>query len=113
MADSLPEIDLQEELARLSRAPALQLKNEHIIVAASGTAPAAWSIEVVENVEYNLYEVRQVCIGAPGESPAALGGSTTQAFNIAESFISAGSISAGTFAVMWRIGDKNVFQVEP
>jgi len=111
MAEKVNGIGVQERLSRLARAQQQGRQEESALVAASGAAPPAWLIEVVDNVEYNLYEVQQVRIITTGLEPLAVGGSTTQAFNVAESFTSAGTISAGTYAVMWRVGERNVFYV--
>ena len=106
-------IDMQESLARLNREQGQGVKDEYALVAASGAMLPAWMIEVVSNAEYNLYNVRQVRILSPGVEPVTLSGSETEAFNLAESFLSTGSVAAGTYAVMWRAGDQNVFYVIP
>lgn len=112
MAEANQAIEMQERLARLQRSQQAR-QAESVLVAASGAAPPAWLIEVIGSIEYNLYEVRQVRISSSGMAPAPVGGSTTEAFNIAESFTAAGTLTAGTYAVMWRVGDKNVFYVKP
>ena len=112
MAENAPEIDLQEQLSRLSRAEGSGLKNERKLVTAIGAAPAAWTIKVVSNAEYNYYNVRQVSIVNLGSEPLTISSTDTQAFNLGESFTSAGSVPDGTYAVMWRAGDKNVFYVK-
>jgi hypothetical protein len=37
----------------------------------------------------------------------------TKAVNMAESFTQTGTLPAGTYAVMARVGGKNVFHVKP
>jgi len=113
MTDPSSGIDLQERLERLSRGEGRGLKDEQALVRASGAMVPAWAIKVVSNVEYNVYNVHQVSIADPGVPPTSIGGSETQAVNLAESFTSGGSVSEGTYAVMWRAGDKNVFYVKP
>jgi hypothetical protein len=113
MVERTGRAEWQERMARLARAQRQGPQEESTRVTASGASVPAWLIEVTGHVEYNLYEVRQVRIVMAGITPLALGGSTTQAFNVAESFTAAGSLSAGTFAVMWRVGEKNVIQVKP
>ena len=105
--------DLQEQVARLRRREGKGIPDESALVTATGAAPAAWTVEVVGNVEKNLYTVRQVKILSVGVPPVTISGSETQAFNLAESFLTAGQLTAGTYAVMWRVGDRNVIQVEP
>ena len=113
MADSNGGIDLQEKLERLSRLEGQGLKDEPALIRAPGAMVPAWTIKVISNVEYNVYNVRQVSIAAAGVPPIVISGSDTQAVNLAESFTAAGSVSEGTYAIMWRAGDKNVFYVKP
>ena len=113
MADSAGGIDLQEKLERLSRAAVPGLQAERALVRAPGAVPPAWTIQIVSNAEYNIYNVHQVRIVNPGAAPVLLSGSATQAVNLAESFTAAGSLPADTYAVMWRVGNKNVFYVAP
>ncbi|MFC1783409.1 hypothetical protein ACFL02_07465 [Planctomycetota bacterium] len=113
MADLSGKIDLQEQIERLSRLEGRGLKDEPALAQAPGTMPPAWAIKIVSNVEYNMYNVRQVIIAAPGVLPITIGSSDTQAVNLAESFLSTGSVPEGTYAVMWRAGDTNVFYIKP
>ncbi len=113
MADLSSEIDLQEQIERLSRLEGRGLKDEPTLVQAPGAMPPAWAIKIVGNAEYNVYNVRQVSIAAPGVPPVTIGSSDLPAVNLAESFFSTGSVPEGTYAVMWRAGDKNVFYVKP
>ena len=113
MTDNINGVVLQEKLARLSRVNSAGIKEEQAMVAATGTQPPAWTIEVVSLDSYNLYNVRQVNITTPGSDPVGVTGSNTQAYNLAESFTSSGSVLPGTFAVMWRGGSDNVFYVIP
>lgn len=113
LADVAGGLDLQEQMARLKRREGKGIPDESALVTATGAAPAAWTVEIVENVQKNLYTVRQVKILSVGVSPVTVGGSDTQAFNLAESFLAAGQLSVGTYAVMWRVGDRNVIYVEP
>jgi hypothetical protein len=113
LADVAGGMDLQEQVTRLQRREGKGIPDESALVTATGAAPAAWTVEVVSNVEKNLYTVRQVKILSVGVTPVAIGGSETQAFNLAESFLSAGSLATGTYSVMWRVGDRNVIYVKP
>jgi len=40
-------------------------------------------------------------------------GEPMQATNLAESFLTQGSLAAGTYALMCRVGDNNVFYATP
>ena len=113
MSEGAGVLDVQEQLSRLARQSDQAITEERSLVTATGTAPAAWTIEVVSLREYNVYNVEQVQITMVGSDPAPVGGSATTAFNLAEAFNSDGNVSAGTYAVMWRVGGVNVFYVEP
>ena len=106
-------IDMQERLARLARAGSQGVTNEQSLVAATGTVPPAWLIEVISCDSYNLYDVQQIQILTAGVNPVGISGSNCQAYNLAEPFTSTGSISTGTRAVMWRVGKVNVFYIQP
>lgn len=112
MSDYSIDIDVQEQLSRLTRSAAAVNQGEQNRVTRTGAAPPAWVVKVESLVEYNIYQIQQVSLSAPGASPAPITGGI-QAVNIAESFTSPGTISTGTYAVMWRVGDKNVFYVKP
>ena len=60
----------------------------------------------------NTYEVRAVIVGEPGSIPVEIG-NEMEATNLAESFLSQGALAAGTYAVMHRIGERNVFYAVP
>jgi hypothetical protein len=51
-------------------------------------------------------------IGDAGSSPTEIG-QQMQAVNLAESFTQQGTLPADTYAVMFRVADKNVFYAEP
>ena len=85
MADGAMGIDLQEKMARLSRAEVRGIKDEQSLVTATGAMPPAWTIKVVSLDSYNVYNVQLVNITGAGVSPAPVTGDI-QAYNIAESF---------------------------
>jgi len=99
----------REILERLSRegSPGTE---ETTVVTSPGARAAAWAVKVKSLSSYNVYNVRAVEIGDPGTLPMELGGQM-QAVNMAESFLSNGQLSASTYAIMFRVGDKNVFRV--
>jgi len=106
-------IDLQEQLARLSRREGQGINEETALVSATGAAPPAWAVKIVSVANYNVYNVKQVSLGTAGTPPISIGGSETQATNLAESFFATGQVSAGTYAVMWRTGENNVIYIQP
>lgn len=100
----------QQILRKLSRqsAPAV---GDLSVVESPGAKATAWAIKVKSLSSYNVYNVRRVEIGDAGSIPVEIG-DQTQAFNVAESFTQTGSLSAGTYAIMFRVGDKYVFYVQ-
>lgn len=113
MSDRVGNIDIDEQLARLARQEEGGIKNERNMVLAPGAAPPAAAIKIVSLVAANAYNVQQVSLVAPGVTPSVLGGTDTEATNMAESFLSPGTLAAGVYAIMWRVGGGNAFYVEP
>ncbi len=111
MSYSTNIVDSQQILERLSRKGSEQTE-EKSVVTSPGARAAAWAVKVKSNSSYNFYNVIAVVIGDAGSIPVEIGGQT-QAVNLAESFQQQGTLSAGTYAVMFRVGDKNVFHVKP
>jgi len=97
----------QEILERLSRQGS-EGTGETSVVTSPGARAAAWAVKVKSLLSYNVYNVRAVVIGDAGTLPVEIG-AQMQAVNLAESFMQQGQVSAGTYAVMSRVGDKNVF----
>ena len=78
------------------------------VVAYPGARVTAWAIKVKSHLSYNVYKVRAVVIGDPGSIPVEIG-DQVEAVNLAESFLDEGTLSAGAYAVMFRVGERNVF----
>jgi len=102
-------VEDRQTLRRLARRGS-QENQEVSVVTSPGARAAAWAVKVKSNSSYNVYNVRVVEIGDAGSLPVEIGGQM-QAVNLAESFLQTGQLSAGTYAVMSRVGDKNVFCV--
>ncbi len=85
---------------------------ETSVVTSPGARTAAWSVKVKSHFSYNVYNVSAVEIGDPGSLPVEIG-QETQAVNLAESFLDPGTLPSGTYVVMCRVGNKNVFYAEP
>ncbi len=102
-------INSQEILERLSRQGSQETR-EISVVTSPGARAAAWAVKVKSLSSYNVYNVRVVVIGDAGSVPVEIGGQM-QAVNMAESFLEDGQLSAGTYAIMFRMGEKNVFYV--
>ena len=99
--------DSQQLLQKLARDSA-ESRQETSVVISPGARAAAWAVKVKSNSSYNVYNVRVVEIGDPGSLPVEIG-QQLQAVNLAESFLEQGTLPAGTYAVMSRVGQKNVF----
>jgi len=94
-------------LERLSRQGS-QGTDEIAVVMSPGARTAAWTVKIKSNSSYNVYNVVAVIISVPGLAPSEIG-QQVEAVNLAESFTQQGTLPAGTYAVMSRVGDKNVF----
>ena len=111
MSNSAKSDDSKQLLKQLSRAGSPGV-GEIAVVTSPGDRASAWAVKVKSNSSYNIYNVVAVVINAPGALPSEIG-QETQAVNLAESFTQTGTLSAGTYAIMSRVGDKNVFCVKP
>jgi hypothetical protein len=103
--------DAQQVLRRLAREGSAGVQDVST-VASPGARAAAWAVKIKGHSSYNVYNVIAVVIGAAGSVPVEIG-QQTQAVNLAESFQAEGTLAAGTFAVMSRVGNKNVFYAVP
>jgi hypothetical protein len=103
--------DQQQVLADLARQGADNRKETSMVVSTAAST-AAWAVKIISQVDYNVYSVQPVVLGAAGTLPLAVG-AATEAFNLAEPFLSQGALSAGTYALMFRVGDKNAFYAVP
>ena len=111
MAGATNIVDGQQMLERLARKGSEQIQ-EVSVVTSPGARTAAWAVKVKSNSSYNVYNIVTVVIGDAGSIPVEIGGQML-AVNLAESFQQEGTLSVGTYAVMSRVGDKNVFHVKP
>ncbi len=103
--------DSQQALERLARGGSPEAR-ETSTVTSPGARAGAWAVQVKSHVSYNVYNVIAVVIGPPGTGTLEIG-QQVQAVNLAEPFLQAGTLAAGTHAVMFKIGDKNVFYAVP
>ncbi len=111
MSNTANIVNRKQVLDRLSRTGS-QGTGEIAVVTSPGARNAAWAIKVKSNSSYNVYNVTAVVIGNAGSQPTEIG-QQTQAVNLAESFTQQGTLPADTYAVMFRVGAKNVFYAEP
>ncbi|MFB0524295.1 MAG: hypothetical protein ACETVZ_02060 [Phycisphaerae bacterium] len=111
MSNAAKIVNSQQVLERLCRAGSPKA-SEIAIVTSPGARTAAWAVKVKSSSSYNVYNVIAVVINDAGSLPSEIG-QQMQAVNLAESFTQQGTLPAGTYAVMVRVGDKNVFYAEP
>ena len=90
MSNGANTTNSQQVLGRLCREGS-QAAGEITIVTSPGDRTAAWAVKVKSNSSYNIYNVMQ-------------------AVNLGESFTQQGTLPVDTYAVMFRVGDKNVFR---
>jgi hypothetical protein len=103
--------DQQQLLAELAR-EGFQSRRETSTVVSPGARIPARAVTVKSRIAYNVYRVRAVVIGNPGAAPIEIG-EQMEAINLAESFLTEGSLAPGVYAVMSRVGEKNVFHAVP
>jgi hypothetical protein len=111
MSDSLNITEGRQALERLARQGPEQAQ-EVSVVTSPGDRIAARAVMVKSNFLYNTYNVVAVVIGAAGSAPIEIG-VQTQAVNLAESYLQQGTLTAETLAIMFRVGDTNVFYAKP
>lgn len=103
--------DQQHVLADLARQSG-HVRKEASILVSPGSLAGAWAVKIKSHVTDNVYNVRAVTIGQAGCIPVEVG-QEIESFNLAESFVDEGALASGTYAVMFRVGDKNVFYATP
>ncbi len=109
MSNGVNIVDNQQVLERLARKGSEETQEISVVIS-PGARVAAWAVKVKSLSSYNVYNVRAVEIGDAGSLPVEIGGQM-QAVNLAESFLQQGTLPEGTYAVMSRVGGKNVFYV--
>jgi hypothetical protein len=111
MSDGMNITEGQQTLERLARQGSEQGQEVSVVIS-PGDRVAAWAVMVKSVFLYNAYNVVAVVIGAAGSAPVEIG-SQIQATNLAESYLQQGTLPAGTLAIMFRVGDRNVFHAKP
>ncbi len=103
--------DQQDVLAELAR-DGSESRNERALLVSSEMTTPIWPVRIKSRVDYNVYSVRRVLIEDAGVTPIEFG-EELEAANLAESFTSQGTLAAGSYAVVFCLGEKNVFHVRP
>ncbi|MCD4830716.1 MAG: hypothetical protein K8R02_02780 [Anaerohalosphaeraceae bacterium] len=81
---------------------------EHYRVISTGKGGGGFVAKIISKEYCNHYNLTAVEIGQAGTIPVAMGG-LLRAVNVAEPFLSQGTLAAGTFVIVSRAGDKYVF----
>jgi hypothetical protein len=103
--------DQQQVLADLARRGADNRKELSMAVGPAGSTEAQ-PVTIISHVGCNVYNVQPVVLGDMGALPVQIA-DPTRAFNLAEPFQGQGTLSAGTYALMFRFADKNAFYAVP
>jgi hypothetical protein len=103
--------DRQQVLADMARGGP-QNRQESSTIVSPGGGGSTWAIQVKSHVARNVYRVCVVTLGETGSPPVEVG-EPMEAVNLAESFLTEGTLAAGTYAILHRLGEVNVFHVAP
>jgi hypothetical protein len=103
--------DRQQVLAELAREGPRSRGDTSALVWPGG-GMALWVVKVKGHVEDNVYLVRTVTLEEPGVLPVEFG-EPMEAVNLAEPFLEPGMLAPGTYAILCRVGEKNVFYALP
>lgn len=103
--------DQQQVLADMARGGPSRRQETSALVAPGGSV-SAWAVVVKNHVDYNVYTVRAVVVGETRSVPVEFS-EPMEATNLAEPCNEQGTLAAGTYAIMLRLGEKNVFHVKP
>ena len=103
--------DRRHLLADLAREGQANRRETSLVVSA-GDRTTACAAKIKSHAAYNVYKVRRVAIEDTGVSPTEFG-EEVEAINLAESFLSQGTLSTGAHIVLCRAGEKHVFYATP
>lgn len=103
--------DQQQLLADLAREGSEARRETSAIISTGARIPAR-AVKIKSHVAYNVYLVRAVVLSSPGVTPTEIG-EQVEAINLAEPFLSEGSLIPGAYAVLSSLGEKNVFYAKP
>lgn len=103
--------DQQQVLADLARGGSQNRRETSLLVSPGGSA-SLWAVKVKSHVRDNVYVVRAVLVEEPGVSPIEFG-ELMEAVNLAKSFQEPGVLAPGTYAMLCRLGERNIFYAVP
>lgn len=103
--------DQQQVLADIARGGS-QRRQETSALVTPGGGVSAWAVIIKSRINRNVYTVHAVTVGDTGSMPIEFG-EDMEATNLAESYLSQGTLPAGTYAILFRLGERNVFYAKP
>jgi len=103
--------DQQQVLADIARGWT-QHPQETSVIVSPGGGLQVWVVKIKGHVDRNVYSVCGVTLGEMGSLPVEVG-EEMEATNLAESFLDQGTLTAGTYAILHRLGERKVFYVAP
>jgi hypothetical protein len=106
MSDELVQTEQQQLISQLMRNG--QAPGENAFVTSAGGKIAGFVGKIISKYDYNYYNVRTVELNPCGFPPTSVGSSLI-AVNVAESFTSQGTLAAGKYVVMFKIGEYYCF----
>ena len=105
-------VPLDEQIQQLAERLNETISQESARVTATGSRENCWVVRITAKYDYNWYNVEHVDISTPGIVPVPIAATAAPAVNLAESFTAQGTLTPGVYAVMWRVGESNVINVE-
>ncbi len=109
--DSRNVTDERQLLTELARSGS-ENRQEPAVLISPGGAGTGWPIMVKSHVAYNQYKVVAIVLSEAGTTPDELG-DEVDAVNLAEPFLSQGTLATGACAIMTRAGQVNAFYAVP
>jgi len=106
VADEIAQNEQQQFIERLSRQSTGL--NESAFVTSAGGRTIGFVAKVISKFNYNHYNVKAVEVDGAGSIPMVVG-NEVRAVNIAEPFLSQGNLPAGSFVIIFKIGEYYCF----
>lgn len=103
--------DQQQVLADMARGGPSHRQETSALVRPGGGVSAC-AVVVKSRIDGNVYLVRAVVVNEAGTMPLEVG-ELMKATNLAESYLAQGTLASGTYAIQFRLGERNVFYAVP
>lgn len=106
MSDEFTQNEQQQLIERLGRSS--EGLNENAFVTSAGGRITGFVAKVISKNDYNHYNVKAVELNPSGIPPSTIGREVV-AVNVAESFIYQGNLAAGSYVIMFKMGEYYCF----